>query len=260
MKILQNERKRRSFAIAVVLHAVLLVIFAFVGLTMPDPLPEEIGLPVQLALGETDYGSGEVQPESTETPQENEPIEQEIVEEAAAPEQMATQEAESHYQAPKPVETTPKDEPKPKEEPKLNDKVQNIFKSNPFQSNKNNTSTGQGESNQSGDFGKPDGAPDGKSLSGGLSDGVKGNLDGRSFQGAPKVTSEVQQSGKVVINIIVDRDGNVLRATAGGRGTTITNAGLTQRCIDSARKAKFSPSKSGPEEQPGTLEYIFILR
>ena len=76
---------------------VLLIIFLFTGLTIPVPIPEEKGLPVQLDLGNTDFGSGEEQPQSTSEPEVTEPItEPEPVESAPtdAPEEVATQDEE----------------------------------------------------------------------------------------------------------------------------------------------------------------------
>ena len=261
MELIKNKNKRQSFIASVIFHALLMIVFVFYGLSMPDPMPEEIALSVQLDLGNTDMGSGDEQPQSTEEPEEVEPKEQEVVEEVTStPDPIATQDEPSSYEVVKPIEQQkPKEQPKEKPKPELDSRLKNVIKSNPFQSAKDNTSEGQGSSNQAGDHGKPDGVDGGTSLTGGPNKGVRGNLAGRSFQGAPRIQSDLQESGKIVINIIVDRQGNVVRATPGGRGTTITNAALTARVLESARKAKFSPSENAATEQPGTLEYIFIL-
>lgn len=259
IEIFQNKRKRNSAIIAVVFHLILLIVFIFYGLTMPDPIPEEIGLSVQLDIGNTDFGSGDEQPETTAEPEEiTEEVIEEVVEETSVPEIFETQDAASDMTVPEPKEV--KEEPKEDPKPELNDNLKKVLNQrNLFQSDKNNESEGQGNTNQSGDFGKEDGFMGGSALNGGSDGGMKGNLAGRAFKGAPRINSNEQESGKIVINIIVDRDGNVIRASAGGRGTTITNNALTQKCIESARKAKFSPSPNGQAEQPGTLEYIFVL-
>ena len=260
MDILKNKDKRKSFIASVIFHLLLMIVFIFSGLTMPDPIPEEVGLPVQLDLGNVETGSGEEQPESTDVPEEVQPVEEEIVEEVtAAPDPVATQEEASDLVVP-PTKETKKPKEKPKKEPKLDERLKNVLKANPFQTSKDNTSTGEGITDEAGDFGKPDGAPEGSSLNGTYDGGgISANLSGRKFNGAPLIQSDLQESGKIVINIIVDRDGKVVRATPGGRGTTITNPALTKRALESARKAKFSPNQSAATEQPGTLEYIFIL-
>ncbi|MBK7886771.1 MAG: hypothetical protein IPJ86_05520 [Bacteroidetes bacterium] len=73
---------------------------------------------------------------------------------------------------------------------------------------------------------------------------------GRSFTGA----------GKIVIEIIVDKNGNVLRAEGPARGSTITNGTLVRKSKEAAMKAKFSPSAKGVEEQKGSITFNFILR
>lgn len=261
MELLKNKNKRQSFIASVIFHALLMIVFVFYGLSMPDPLPEETSLSVQLDLGNTDMGSGDEQPQSTEEPEEVQPQEQEVVEEVTStPEPIATQDEPSSYEVVKPVEKKVVEKPKEDPKPVLDEKLSNVIsKKNLFQTTENNDSEGQGNSDQAGDFGKQDGVVGGNALSGDKNPGVKGNLTGRSFQGAPRIQSDLQESGKIVINIIVDRKGNVVRATPGGRGTTITNAALTARVLESARKAKFSPSENAATEQPGTLEYIFIL-
>jgi outer membrane biosynthesis protein TonB len=262
MEVLKDKNKRQSLIASVVFHIILMIVFIFYGLTMPDPIPEVIGLPVQLALGNTDMGSGDIQPQSTEMPEEVEAQEEVVEEVIETPEPIATQDAPSAYEVPKPVEKEkPVEKPVEKPKPVLDNKLKNVLnKKNLFQTKEDNTSKGQGTSDQAGDFGKQDGAAEGNSLNGTKDGGgISANLSGRSFKGAPRIQSDLQESGKIVINIIVDRNGNVVRATAGGRGTTITNAALTKRVLESARKAKFSPSENAALEQPGTLEYIFIL-
>ena len=56
MEVLKDKNKRQSLIASVVFHIILMIVFIFYGLTMPDPIPEVIGLPVQLALGNTDMG------------------------------------------------------------------------------------------------------------------------------------------------------------------------------------------------------------
>jgi hypothetical protein len=74
------------------------------------------------------------------------------------------------------------------------------------------------------------------------------------------VDDRSQEEGKIVIDIIVDKNGNVVRATDGGRGSTLNNATLKRKCKEAALKAKFSSSPAGVEEQKGTITFNFILR
>jgi hypothetical protein len=61
------------------------------------------------------------------------------------------------------------------------------------------------------------------------------NLTQRSFVSSPKVDGGNRYTGKVVVDIRVDKDGNVIQATAGARGTTITDAALLQKCEDAVK-------------------------
>ena len=86
-------------------------------------------------------------------------------------------------------------------------------------------------------------------------------LEGRTTVGAlpiPEYTA--QQTGKVVVKIVVDRDGNVLKATAGAPGTTITDSSLRESAKKAALKAKFNVSRTAPEVQEGTITYVFRLK
>lgn len=74
MELLKEKNKRKGLIGTVVFHLVLLVVFLFMGLTIPVPMPEEEGLPVQLDLGNTDFGSGDEQPERTTPPDVTEPL------------------------------------------------------------------------------------------------------------------------------------------------------------------------------------------
>jgi len=254
-----NENKKRGIIGTVVFHRVLLIIFLFTGLKIPLPFPpEEKGLPVQLDLGNVDFGSGEEQPQSTQTPDVTEPItEPEPVESSPveAPEDVATQEEVSDMSVP---EKTEAKEPE-KKKPELDERLKRVL-SNPFQTNTDNTSKGQGDSKQPGDHGKPEGSPEGSSLHGDKSGGgISYSLGGRGFRGAPPIQGNMQESGKIVVDIIVDRAGNVIRVTPGSRGTTITNAELIKKAMESARQAKFTPKADAPEEQKGTITFDFIL-
>ncbi|MEZ4721043.1 MAG: TonB family protein [Flavobacteriales bacterium] len=254
----QSDSKRKGMIGTVVFHLVLLIIFLFTGLTMPVPLPDEKGLPVQLDLGNVDFGSGDEQPQSTEVPEVTEPISEPQPTEAnpvEAVEEVATQTDASAISAPKETEAKKVEEKKPELDERLKKAI-----SNPFQTNEDNSSKGQGETNEPGDHGKPDGAPTGSSLYGDKSGGgISHSLGGRGFKGAPPIQGNMQESGKIVVEIVVDRDGNVVRVTPGGRGTTITNAELIRKVVESARKAKFTPKADAPAEQKGTITYEFSL-
>jgi periplasmic protein TonB len=250
------DSKRKGIIGTIVFHLVLLIIFLFTGITMPDPLPDEKGLPVQLDLGNVDFGSGEEQPESTEEPEITDPVTEPVESNPSeSMEEVETQNEASEISAPKKTEATKVEEKKPVLDERLKKAI-----SNPFQTNNNNDSKGQGDSDQAGDHGKPDGSPNGNSLNGDRAGGgISYSLVGRDFKGAPGIKGNFQETGKIVVEIIVDRNGNVVRVSPGARGTTITNAELIKKVVESARKAKFTPKADAPEEQKGTMTFVFSL-
>jgi TonB family protein len=85
------------------------------------------------------------------------------------------------------------------------------------------------------------------------------NLNGRSIGsgGLPRPAYNSQQEGKVVINITVDPNGNVINANF-GRGTNTDDADLRNSARDAALKAKFNKIKDN-NNQVGTITYNFKL-
>lgn len=259
MNPFNDKNKKKGLIATVLFHLAVLILFLFTGLKIPVPIPEEEGLPVELDLGNTDFGAGDEQPQSTSEPEVSEPIsEPEPVDASPAetPEEVATQEEVSDHSVPKNNPTkTPVEE-----KPELDDRLKRVIQGNPFKTNTDNTSQGQGTTDQAGDHGKVDGSPTGDALQGDKSGGgISYNLGGRGFKGAPPIQGNMQESGKIVVDIIVDRQGNVIRVTPGGRGTTITNGDLIKKAMEAARNAKFTPKADAPEEQKGTMTFEFIL-
>jgi TonB family protein len=113
----------------------------------------------------------------------------------------------------------------------------------------------QGEGNQGNPFGNAD--------TGG-NQGVGGvgefSLAGRSLRGGslPRPAYTIQEEGRIVVNIRVDRAGNVVFAEI-GKGTTIDNASLRNGAIEAAKRAKFN-SISGANDQNGTITYRYNLK
>ena len=94
----------------------------------------------------------------------------------------------------------------------------------------------------------------------GSTDGTpSAQLKGRSVMGSlPLPTYSVQASGRVVVRIMVDRNGNVTSAIPGATGTTVTNKILWDAAKEAALKAKFNTSSTISQE--GTITYIFTLK
>lgn len=97
------------------------------------------------------------------------------------------------------------------------------------------------------------GNPVGKNF--GQVDGNMWTLQGRSVKTMPKPASDFNEQGKVIVNITVDKAGNVT-AFSIGDGTTISDRHTRQLALDAARKAKFT---EGEMPQRGKIIYNFKL-
>ncbi len=88
--------------------------------------------------------------------------------------------------------------------------------------------------------------------------GVWFELAGRGYISLPKPALDKPVDGKIGVSIIINRDGKVIFARAGARGTTITDIHLRLRAENTARKTIFAASNDAPEEQRGIITYVFV--
>ena len=86
-------------------------------------------------------------------------------------------------------------------------------------------------------------------------------LAGRSIDGTlPRPSYNVQESGKVVVQIWVDNYGQVQKAVPGVEGTTVSDKTLWQAARKAALGAHFNMSAEAPALQEGTITYILNLK
>lgn len=89
---------------------------------------------------------------------------------------------------------------------------------------------------------------------------VKYSLEGRNHIGnLPKPVYNVQESGRVVVRIVVDREGRVTHAEHRLQGSTTTSSALINAAIDAARKTRFNSDPNATPSQEGTITYVFDL-
>ena len=85
-------------------------------------------------------------------------------------------------------------------------------------------------------------------------------LAGRNIDGALPVPSyTVNDYGRVVVRIRVNREGKVVSAISGDIGTTTTNSKLREAAKQAALQAHFNVAPGAPELQEGTITYVFTL-
>jgi hypothetical protein len=125
---------------------------------------------------------------------------------------------------------------------------------------KTNTGTGEGD----GTTGTPgnQGKPTGSTLTNnydGTGSGNGGNLmmAQRNFTSRPIIGDDGRHTGKVVVDIRVDKNGNVVYAKGGGRGTTIVDNALIQKCEQAVKNAHLNPLENAPDPQIGQVVFVF---
>jgi colicin import membrane protein len=123
-----------------------------------------------------------------------------------------------------------------------------------------NTKTGQGVTGGDENQGKETGSVDSNVYDDGRgtgTDGIGFDLAGREMRTPVKPIYEIQEEGRVVVQISVDSKGNVTQARL-GKGSTTLDEKLLRLAIDAAKKTKFDP-KQGANIQTGTITYFFKL-
>ena len=120
----------------------------------------------------------------------------------------------------------------------------------------------EGDDSRSGDKGSPDGDPYATSYYGapGNGSGTGGyGLNGRSLVNKGKVPQECNESGRVVVKIVVDRNGKVISATPGVRGTTNNSSCLLEPAKKTAFMHKWNLDSNAPSKQVGYVVVNFKL-
>ena len=92
------------------------------------------------------------------------------------------------------------------------------------------------------------------------------NLSGRTITGIlpatayPPLAQENGIQGRVIIEIAVNPNGQVVNATFRSQGSTTNDSELIRAAIEAARKVQFNKADDAPQRQQGTITYNFALR
>jgi TonB family protein len=142
----------------------------------------------------------------------------------------------------------------------INDRTNNAF-GNAGNLGKSGTSQGiaGGEGNQGVEIGSPGALNYGPREV--IGDGAPSyRLGDRRVQSLPVPRYDNLSEGIVVVEISVDRKGNVTKAVAGVKGSTTLDEYLLREARDAAMKAKFNSNDNAPMLQKGTITYNFRLK
>ena len=258
MTAAEKKSKRKGIIGTILIHALLMVAFLFMGLKYQDPPPAEEGISINFGFSEE--GFGEVEPESTE--ELTEIVEEEIIEQQIeSTEEIVTQ---STVETPTLEKTEKKKKVIKKEEPKeevIEEKKPEVNKKALYPGSKKTKTSSEGNKKGDGNQGSIDGDPNSEVYEGGGigKNGTAYQLGGRKVEYKAKPIYNLQVEGKVVVIITVDRLGNVINAIPGAKGSTTLNKQLLQRAKTAALKTKFDPKQTAPTSQQGKIVYLFSL-
>ncbi|MBI9033556.1 MAG: hypothetical protein JEZ03_03690 [Bacteroidales bacterium] len=283
-----TKDQRRGLIGTIGIHALVVLMLFFLAFVTPLPLPGEEG--VEVNLGYSDQGMGKIQPKPSNPPAQAKPKDvakpkPKVVEQTSSDkaEEIKTQNTEEapaiEEKKEKKKEEQPKKEEKKQEEVKpqpqpkqveelVEEKVEEVKEPDPVTDpramypgkSKDTPAGNQGITGQPGDQGKPDGDPvtDTYEGLGGEGNGISFSLKGRKAKHLPKPTYDSEEQGRVVVTIYVNKYGEVTRAVAGARGTTVSDQKLHKMAREAALRAKFSSNPEAPEIQKGMITYTFV--
>ena len=273
MALLETKHKRKSAAItAIILLLLLFAIFNY-GMRYLDP-PKEYGLAIN--FGGVNVGNGEPVEKTKKTATAEVVEKQEVVEEEVkeTPKETIKEEVitadsseevpvvEKQKEVPKPVKKeikkeTPKEIPKPKPSKETTDALNSLLNGNASDGNPK----GEGDDEKEGVKGSVKGDSNANKYYGNTGSGSGGNynLAGRKALSKPIEQPECQEEGIVVVRITVDKNGKVITAIAGVKGSTNTAACLLKPAKQAALKTTWNADNKAPSKQTGTIIYKFTL-
>tara|TARA_B100000795_G_C22799697_1_gene441187 strand:- start:2111 stop:2944 length:834 start_codon:yes stop_codon:yes gene_type:complete len=275
MGILDTKHKKKSAALTLVILLLFLWCVFNIGMTYLDP-PREYGIAIN--YGNTDLGSPKpkVIPSKKTVVEEvaKEKIEDEVKETIKETiKETMNEEVLSQTEKDAPIIEKPKkdvskkvdankEKPIPKAIPKKPSK--NTLKAfdNLLKGDKSDGKTkGEGDDDKDGLKGDKNGDPTSVKYYENTGSGGDSNynLAGRTALSKPIEQPDCQEEGRVVVSIEVDKNGRVIKAVAGIKGTTNSAVCLLKPAREAALKTTWNADPSAPSKQKGTIIYKFSL-
>jgi hypothetical protein len=258
MAILDTKHKKKASLFTIIILIVFVWgIFSF-GMQYQDP-PIEYGIAIN--FGTSDEGRKKPKNIASKLPvQENqEKKSEETVEDI--PEEIKNDEVLSQADKDTPTIEKPKEdaEPTPKKPSKNTLKAfDDLLKGD----TSDGKPKGDGDAIQQGVKGSENGNPASTKYYGNTnkSGDPNYNLAGREAQLTPQKRPDCQIEGKVVVEVYVDRNGKVIRANPGVKGSTVTQPCLLKPAREAALSTTWNADPNAPKAQKGTIIYIFSLK
>ena len=259
MEIIKEKESRAGLIGTIVFHVILLLCIIFFGMSYQDPAPiNESAMLIDFgyAGGGSSAASEESETESaseTESSTNNLNATENVT--ASAPESMETQTTTETVEV-NAANTTSSTTETTEPEQVISENLSNVMNALNNASNSSESSSTNSDGNA--DNGTSNGTGTGVGNHNGAGEGPGYDLAGRGKVSFAIPKNPTQEDGTVVVDIVVDRNGNVIKATPGGRGSTTTNSTLYKMAKDAALQARFT-IKNGANDQKGSMAFVFIL-
>ena len=280
MKYLETKHERNSAKLTALIALIVLLLLFVVGPPYMDP-PEEYGIAVN--FGTSNFGSGKIQPtkpiksepkvvEKAPQPEVSKPEttkatatqEEVLTEESAEAIAIKKQKAEAakakavaEAKAKAEAERVAKEKREQEEKKrKLDALIGGVSKS------EGSETGGEGNDTKAGDKGQLDGNPYAPSYFGGRGSGSGGvgyGLNGRGKPSFKTLGHDCNESGMVIVKIVVNKAGQVVEALPGVRGTTNTAKCLLEPAKKIALSHKWPADAKAPTRQIGFVSVNFKL-
>lgn len=142
----------------------------------------------------------------------------------------------------------------------INNRAKNAFGGS-GQGAADSKSTGQGVTYGAGNQGSPQGTANADKYGpgGGVGNGTSFSLDGRSGLSLPKPNYPGNDEGIVVVQVTVNKAGQVTKAEAGVKGSNTADPDMIAAARRAALQARFNADENAPAFQVGTITYRFVL-
>ena len=275
MKYFKTKHEKNSARLTALIAVILLLLLFVVGTTYMDP-PEEYGVAVN-------FGKGKVQPlkpvksepRKIEEPPQPDVSKSEPTKTSETKEEVLTQEdlesiaikkekqAEAKAKAIADAKVKAEADRVAKEKREQEEKKKKLDALIGGVSKSEGSESGsEGNDNKSGDKGQLDGNPYAPSYFGGQgtgSGGVGYGLNGRGKASFKRLKQDCNESGMVIVKIIVNQSGNVISAEPGQRGTTNTAQCLLEPAKKIAMSHKWPSDSKAPTRQIGFVSVNFKL-
>jgi hypothetical protein len=284
----ERDKNLKALAYTALICGALFFLFFFLQWTLPQIPPPVTDEGIEVNLGNSETGLGDVAPQSPGSPSDAKETNvsppratQQITQQQnISTDDNADADAPAFNKAVKPVvknlpvnneitrvkrpavNTVTNPTPKPP-------KAKALYQGGTTHGNGgNNADSYNGIKNQGiaggkGDQGNPNGNPNSDSYTGNAASGhgsgvtIRSGLQGRGFAHLPSFQDDFNENAKVAVDITVDKNGTVLSAAINPRGTTTTNQNVRSIALRKAKQLKLNNGQE--EEQSGTIVFDFKL-